>query len=382
MLMRKISLYSSLAALFILVSCGKKEQQAPAQGSMPFPVQTIAKQDATVYEEYSATLEGVQNVQIRPKVNGFIQKIYVDEGQMVTKGQLLFKLETQTLNQDASAAKAAVNAAQVEVDRLIPLVERKIISNVQLETAKARLAQAKSAYGSIAVTIGYGTIVSPASGVIGSIPFKEGSLVSSASEQPLTTVSDTRTVRAYFSMNEKQLLNFNKTFKGATTAEKLKSVPEVSLLLVDDSEYDHKGKIATVNGLINPSTGTTQFRADFQNPQGLLRSGSTGVVRIPITQKDVVLVPQNAVFEMQGKKIIYVVGNDNKVKSRIITTNGTSGLNFIVTQGLEVGEKVVVEGASKMKDDMEIVPQEVTVAPQTASSVTDSINSKPSPAKK
>jgi membrane fusion protein (multidrug efflux system) len=382
MLMRKISLYSSLAALFILVSCGKKEQQAPAQGPMPFPVQTIAKQDATVYEEYSATLEGVQNVQIRPKVNGFIQKIYVDEGQMVTKGQLLFKLETQTLNQDASAAKAAVNAAQVEVDRLIPLVERKIISNVQLETAKARLAQAKSAYGSIAVTIGYGTIVSPASGVIGSIPFKEGSLVSSASEQPLTTVSDTRTVRAYFSMNEKQLLNFNKTFKGATTAEKLKSVPEVSLLLVDDSEYDHKGKIATVNGLINPSTGTTQFRADFQNPQGLLRSGSTGVVRIPITQKDVVLVPQNAVFEMQGKKIIYVVGNDNKVKSRIITTNGTSGLNFIVTQGLEVGEKVVVEGASKMKDDMEIVPQEVTVAPQTASSVTDSINSKPSPAKK
>jgi membrane fusion protein (multidrug efflux system) len=382
MLMRKISLYSSLAALFILVSCGKKEQQAPVQGPMPFPVQTIAKQDATVYEEYSATLEGVQNVQIRPKVNGFIQKIYVDEGQMVTKGQLLFKLETQTLNQDASAAKAAVNAAQVEVDRLIPLVERKIISNVQLETAKARLAQAKSAYGSIAVTIGYGTIVSPASGVIGSIPFKEGSLVSSASEQPLTTVSDTRTVRAYFSMNEKQLLNFNKTFKGATTAEKLKSVPEVSLLLVDDSEYDHKGKIATVNGLINPSTGTTQFRADFQNPQGLLRSGSTGVVRIPITQKDVVLVPQNAVFEMQGKKIIYVVGNDNKVKSRIITTNGTSGLNFIVTQGLEVGEKVVVEGASKMKDDMEIVPQEVTVAPQTASSVTDSINSKPSPAKK
>lgn len=379
MQMRNISLFSSLIATLILVSCGKKEQQAPVQGPMPFPVQTIVKQDATVFEEYTANLEGVQNVQIRPKVNGFIQKIYVDEGQTVSKGQLLFKLETQTQDQDASAARAAVNAAQVEVDRLIPLVDRKIISNVQLETAKAKLAQAKSNYGSIAATIGFGTIVSPVSGVIGSLPFKEGSLVSSAGEIPLTTVSDTRTVRAYFSMNEKQLLNFNRTFKGATTAEKLKNAPEVSLLLVDNSEYEHKGKIASINGLVNPSTGTTQFRADFQNPEGLLRSGSTGIVRLPIIHKDVVLVPQNAVFEMQGKQIIYVVGSDNKVKSRIVTTQGTSGLNFIVSQGLEAGEKVVIEGASKLRDDAEIIPQE---AEKSAEPVSDTIQKNQPSAKK
>ncbi len=357
--MNKKSIFSALIAIVVLASCGKKQEQAQApQGPAPFPVQTIAKQDAVVYQEYTANLEGQQNVEIRPKVNGFIQKIYVDEGQVVKKGQILFKLETQTQNQDASAAQANVKAAQVEVDRLKPLVDRKIISEVQLETAKAKLAQAKSAYGAIAANIGFGTIVSPVNGVIGSLPYREGSLVSSTSEMPLTTVSDTKVIRAYFSMNEKQLLFFNKTFKGATTAEKLKAAPQVSLLLVDGSEYDQKGKLATMNGLVNPTTGTTQFRAEFNNPEGILRSGSSGIVRLPIEQKGVILVPQNAVFEVQGKQTLYVVGKDNKVKSRIVTTNGTSELNFIVTDGLQEGEKVVVEGASKLKDDMEIVPQE------------------------
>lgn len=357
--MNKKSIFSALIAIVVLASCGKKQEQAQApQGPAPFPVQTIAKQDAVVYQEYTANLEGQQNVEIRPKVNGFIQKIYVDEGQVVKKGQILFKLETQTQNQDASAAQANVKAAQVEVDRLKPLVDRKIISEVQLETAKAKLAQAKSAYGAIAANIGFGTIVSPVNGVIGSLPYREGSLVSSTNEMPLTTVSDTKIVRAYFSMNEKQLLFFNKTFKGATTAEKLKATPQVSLLLVDGSEYDQKGKLATMNGLVNPTTGTTQFRAEFNNPEGILRSGSSGIVRLPIEQKGVILVPQNAVFEVQGKQTLYVVGKDNKVKSRIVTTNGTSELNFIVTGGLEAGEKVVIEGASKLKDDMEIVPQE------------------------
>ena len=364
--MNKKSIFSALIAIVILASCGKKQEQAPAQGPASFPVQTVANQDAVVYQEYTANLEGQQNVEIRPKVNGFIQKIYVDEGQVVKKGQILFKLETQTQNQDAAAAQANVKAAQVEVDRLKPLVDRKIISEVQLETAKAKLAQAKSAYGAIAANIGFGTITSPVNGVIGSLPFREGSLVSSTSEMPLTTVSDTKIVRAYFSMNEKQLLFFNKTFKGATTAEKLKAAPQVSLLLVDGSEYDQKGKLATMNGLVNPTTGTTQFRAEFNNPEGILRSGSSGIIRLPIEQKGVLLVPQNAIFEVQGKQTLYVVGKDNKVKSRIVTTNGTSELNFIVTDGLQEGEKVVVEGASKLKDDMEIVPQEKQQAPAEA----------------
>lgn len=364
--MRNTHFFTVLLSSVLFISCGNKQEQAAAPaGPMPFPIVTVQKQDAVTFQEFAANLEGQQNVEIRPKVNGFIQKIYVDEGQSVRKGQLLFKLETQTLNQDASAAKSSVRAAQVEVDRLKPLVERGIISNVQLETAKARLAQAQSAYGSIAANIGYGTITSPVDGVIGSIPYKAGSLVSSASEQPLTTVSDARIVRAYFSLNEKQLLQFNKTFKGSSIAEKLKNVPEVTLLLPDNSEYDIKGRLVTMNGMVNPTTGTTAFRAEFKNPEAILRSGSTGIIRLPVIRKDVILVPQNAVFEMQGKQLIYVVGAGNKVKSVVIQTGGTSGRDFIVTSGLEAGDKVVVEGASKLKDDVEIIPQPAADSAET-----------------
>ncbi len=359
--MRKIKSFSALALMLIIVSCGKKQEQAQAPaGPMPFPVQKAINQDATVYQTYTANLEGQQNVEIRPKVSGFIQKIYVDEGQVVRKGQLLFKLETDTQNQDASASKAAVNAAQVEVDRLIPLVDRKIISNVVLETAKAKLAQAKSSYNAVIATINFGTIKSPVDGVIGSIPFKEGSLVSSTSEIPLTTVSDTKKMRAYFTLNEKELLDFNRTFKGVTTSEKLKTVPSVELVLVDNSIYEHKGKIETINGIMNASTGTTNFRAEFPNPQGILRSGSSGVIRLPVEQKNVTLIPQNAVFEMQGKQMVYVVGKDNKVVSRIIETSGTSDLNFIVKSGIEEGEMIVTEGTSKLKEEMQIIPQQAS----------------------
>ncbi len=359
--MKKRFLAGGMAALFLIASCGKKEDQAAqaAPPPMPFPVQTLAKQDALVYDEYTANLEGQQNVEIRPKVNGFIQKIYVDEGQVVRKGQLLFKLETQTLNQDAAAAKANVAAAQVEVDRLKPLVDRKIISNVQLETAKARLAQAKAAYSGVAASIGFGTITSPVNGVIGSLPYKEGSLVSATSEMPLTTVSDTKGMRAYFSMNEKQLIDFSRRFDGATLQEKLKKAPQVSLVLVDGSEYEVKGTLQTVNGMADEATGASQFRADFANPQAVLRSGSKGVIRIPIEYKGALLVPQMAVFDMQGKQMIYVVNKDNTVKSKIITTSGTTGLNYIVSEGLEEGETIVTEGASKLKDGMAIVPQPI-----------------------
>lgn len=355
--MKNRSLFGAIAALLIVASCGKKEEQAPPMGPMPFPVQTVAKQDATIFEEYTANLEGQQNVEIRPKVNGFIQKIYVDEGQVVRKGQLLFKLETQTLNQDAAAAKANVTAAQVEVDRLKPLVDRKIISSVTLETAKAKLAQAKAAYSAIAANINYGTITSPVDGVIGSLPYKEGTLATANSELPLTTVSDTKVMRAYFSMNEKQMISFSREFKGATLQEKLKNTPPVTLLLADGSEYEEKGKLVTVTGLVNAVTGTSQFRAEFNNPQAILRSGSHGLVRLPITMKSALIVPQNAVFDMQGKQMIYVVNKDNTVKSKIITVKTTSGTNFIVEGGLEEGEVIVVEGAGKLKDGMAIIPQ-------------------------
>lgn len=236
---------------------------------------------------------------------------------------------------------------------------------MQLETAKARLANAKSAYGSIATNINFGTITSPVNGVVGSLPYREGSLVSATTEMPLTTVSDAKVIRAYFAMNEKQLLFFNKTFAGNNSTERIKNVPAVSLVLVDGSTYDQKGKISAISGIIDPTTGTTQFRADFPNDKGILRSGNSGEVRIPITVQDAILIPQNAVFEVQGKQLVYVVDKSNKVQSKVIETSGTSELDFIVTNGLASGDIVVTAGALRLKDGMEILPQNSAVAAST-----------------
>lgn len=360
---KKSMLRTILAILLAVaaVSCKNEKPHQQAIGPITLNVQKVKKQDALIYQQYSANLEGQQNVEIRPKVTGFIQKIYIDEGQVVKKGQLLFKLETATLSQDASAAKARVNVAQVEVDRLVPLVERNIISNVQLETAKANLAQAKSNYNSIVANINYANIKSPVNGVVGSLPYKEGSLVSGTIAEPLTTVSDTKNMRAYFSMNEKELLEFSRAFKGETMQDKINSLPEVSLILVDNSTYDHPGKIETINGLINKRTGSTEFRAVFQNPEGILRSGGSGIIQIPFTEKNIVLVPQVAVFEMQGKKIVYVVGKGNKVESKVIETDGTFDLDYIVSSGIEEDELLVVEGVSKLSEGQEIIPNHVAI---------------------
>jgi membrane fusion protein (multidrug efflux system) len=326
-------------------------------GPMPLTVMSVKKQDAVINKEYSVNLEGQQNVEIRPKVSGFIQKIYVDEGQPIKKGELLFKLETATLSQDAAAAKARVNVAEVEVNRLIPLVERNIISAIQLETAKANLAQVKSTYNSIMATINYANITSPVNGVIGSIPYREGSLVSSTITEPLTTVSDAKMVRAYFSMNEKELLDFTRTYEGQTMQEKINNIPEVSLSLIDKSIYEHKGKIETISGLINQRTGSTECRAIFPNPNGILRSGGSGLIKIPFVEEDIFLIPQIAVSELQGKHRVFIVGENNKVSSRVLEINGTSELNYIISSGLNEGELVVVEGVSKLIEGQEISPK-------------------------
>lgn len=357
--MKRLTLAFSSVALIILASCGNKneQQQMPPSGPPTVPVMVVEKTDALTYQTYAANLEGQQNVEIRPKVNGFIQKIYVDEGQMVKKGQLLFKLETAVLNQEANAGRAIVNAAQVEVNRLKPLVDRKIISEVVLETAKAKLAQAKSTFSSTQASIGYGTITSPVDGVVGSIPFKEGSLASATSEMPLTTVSDTRNMRAYFSLNEKQLLQFNKNFAGANTAEKLKNVGDIELTLVDNSIYNQKGTIETINGSMNAATGSTEFRARFANPQGLLRNGSSGEVRIPVMRKDIMLIPQTAVFDVQGKQMVLKIGAENKVESTVIKIDGSDGDNFIVIDGLAEGDQIVTAGVTKLRPGTQVVPE-------------------------
>ncbi|RKR14949.1 membrane fusion protein (multidrug efflux system) [Maribacter vaceletii] len=359
--MKKLSIIGLLSIALLLSSCfSKTPTQNTTATAPPAPSLSVAKlnkEDITVYTEFSTILEGKQNVEIWPKVSGFVQEVYVEEGQKIKKGQLLFKLETQTLNQDANAAKASVNVAQVEVNKLKPLVEKGIISDVQLETAKANLEQAKASYESVASTINYSRITSPVDGYIGEIPFKIGALVSSTMTQPLTTVSDISQVRAYFSMNEKELLKLKESMpKNNNNVMDVNKAPEVTLVMVNGKDYPEYGKIAMINTIINSTTGSVTARADFNNENNLLSSGSTGKIKIPTVYKDAYEIPQVATIDLQGKKLVYVLKEDNTVTTLPLNIITTTQKGYIVEKGINEGTTIVLEGVSKLKDGTVINP--------------------------
>ncbi|MBC6111067.1 efflux RND transporter periplasmic adaptor subunit [Pedobacter sp. CCM 8938] len=362
----------------LLASCGsnddaKKAAAAAAAGPQPYPVFTVNAQTTELNSDYPATIEGIQNIDIRPKVDGFIQKILVDEGAVVKKGQLLFTImapqyeqEVRTARAAISSAEADVNAAQLQVNKTRPLVEKDIISKYDLDAAqltlqsrKAALSQAKAALANAQVNLSYTSITSPVDGVVGSIPFRNGSLVSSSSTEPLTTVSNTSRVYAYFSLNEKQLLDFSKTYKGNTLAQQMKNIPAVSLVLADGTVYAQNGKIESINGQINTATGSASLRATFPNPISLLKSGGSASVRIPQHIENAILIPQKSTIDLQGKKFVYVLGDSAKIISTEIQIMDLAKDKFyVVTKGLKAGDKVVLEGFQSLKDGAKIKPEE------------------------
>lgn len=352
-----------LGVLLTANSCGdsKAEQPAAQQAQAPsLPVVTLPTQTVTGFTSYPARIEGIVNAEVYAKIAGYITSVAVDEGQKVRKGQTLFRLETQSLNQDAAAAKANVNAAQVEVDKLKPLVEKNIISNVQLETAKAQLQQAKSSYNGIAANIDYGNIKSPVDGYVGAINLRAGSLVSPSSQEPLTIVSDISEVYAYFSMNEKEYLDFIQKAEGETIEEKIKNMPEVNLILANGSEYSTKGKIETINSQINMNTGTISFRAVFENPARILTNGNSGKIQIPKTYTDVVVVPKESTFEQQGSIYVYKLDANNLASAAKLSITGDVENLYVVSSGVEKGDRIVAKGANTLRGQTTIQPQETS----------------------
>jgi len=353
---KKIYFISALCLLLSIISCKDKEIKQE-KGAMSYKVVQASKDSTTLLSEYPTKLEGITDIDIRPKTDGYIEKIYVDEGQQVKKGQLLFKLETQTANQDAAGAKAQVLAAQVDVNRLKPLVERKIISNVQLETAKANLANAKSIYQSILARISYATITSPINGVVGTLPLKVGSYVSSQTVEPLTRISDISKVYAYFSVNEKEQLDIMMHAKGKTFQDKIDQMPVVNLVLSNGAAYPETGKIETFSGQANMQTGSFNVRAGFPNPNRLLRSGGSGTIQIPTQLNSVILIPQSATIELQDKRIALIVDNENKVKFVPIEVRPVPGGQFfVVDKGLNINDKFLVEGVGIIAEGTIIKP--------------------------
>ena len=356
--MRKSSLIGIALGTFLFVSCQDNEAAPPAQGPSPFPVIEVPVRTVTGYSSYPVSIEGTVSSGVRAKVPGYITDVLVDEGEKVRKGQILFKLETESLSQEAEAAQANVNAAQVEVDKLKPLVDKGIISSVQLETAKARLAQAKAGYSSIAANIGYANIKSPVNGFVGSIPFREGALISPNDPKPLTTVSDIDEVFAFFSMNEEEYLNFLQNTPGENLTQKLENFPPVQLQMVNGNLYEKEGEIITVSGQVDPSTGTVNFKAIFPNT-GILASGNSGKIRIPRTYENVPVVPESASFEQQGIVYVYRVKGDSLAVSNPIEVTDRVNNLIVVKSGIEKGDKIVAQGVGKLRNNTPLKPQPI-----------------------
>ena len=354
----------------VLASCGGgKSGGKPNFGDNEYAVRTVQGQNADLQTTYPATIKGVQDVEIRPKVSGFITKLCVKEGQQVKAGQLLFVIDNVTYAAAVRQAKAAVNAAKAQLNtaRLTynnseKLFKNNVIGSYELQSSKnamesaaAQLAQAEAAYVSAKQNLDFCFVTSPANGVIGDLPYRVGALVSASSQQALTTVSNNSTMQVYFSMTEKDLLDMTKTAGGVNAA--ISSYPAVKLQLADGSIYSHPGKVATVSGVIDPTTGTVSMRADFPNPERVLKTGASGSIVVPHTATSAVVVPQDAVVEVQDKHFVYVVGKDNKVKYTPVEINSQNdGKNYIITSGLHIGDRFVVNGVSSLQDGMEIKP--------------------------
>lgn len=369
--------------LFILsiisASCSSKNKNAPPPNQVKdYQVLTLTPQNVTVHQDFPATIEGQQVIEIRPMINGYIQRIFVNEGDRVKKGQLLFKIQNPVFEQEVITAQASinraeadVNTARMEIEKVRPLVEKQIVSDYRLKTAElalrsneAGLEQAKASLVNARTNLAYTDIRSPQDGIIGTIPYKTGALVSSNSTQALTTLSDISNVYAYFSWNEKQLLDFLSESPGETIEEKIKNIPPATLVLANSTEYPEKGKVEMASGLISTETGSATFKAIFPNRNGLIRSGSSAIVRIPEIMDSILMIPQSASWEIQNNYFAYRVGEDNKVTAvPIKPIPSDDGKNFIVKDGLLAGDRIVTEGVNSLKSGMEINPIQAAGAP-------------------
>ena len=362
-----------MASFMAAVSCG----QAPTeQGPAQYGVTTIATTDREIQSNYSATIRGRQDIDIYPQVSGTISELRVTEGQSVSKGQTLFiidqvpyKAALQTAEANVAAAKASVATAQLTYDSKKELFAKSVVSQYDLSTAentlltaKAQLAQAEAQRVNAANNLSYTVVKAPANGMVGTLPYRVGALVSASMPQPLTTVSDNSEMYVYFSMTENQLLNL--TRKYGSIANTLKNMPDIQLQLNDGSIYDQTGRIESISGSIDSSTGSVQLRAAFPNKGGLLHRGGAGSIILPVNYPECIVVPQVATFELQDKVYVYKVVDGKATSSMIDVEKINNGREYIVKSGLVPGDVIVAEGVGLLREGTPIVAKTQGAAAQ------------------
>ncbi len=350
------TILSGTLVLLLLYSCGSKQEQTTQQtSSKKYPVSEAKKQDVILHSEFPTILKGEVDIEIKPRLTGTIEKVYVDEGTVVKKGHALYLFDSPESKQSLEAAQATYNTAKLDVERMRPLAEKGIISDVLLKSYENKYNSAAASLEKSQASMGWVSVTSPINGTIGTLPYRLGSLVTSSSI--LTHVANTQNVVAYFSMNEKELLSFLKKWEGNTQAEKIKNMPSVQLILADGSTYEEEGRIETISGVVDSNTGSVNIRASFPNPHGLLRSGTSGKVIIPDALKDVYVIPQKATFSQQDKTLVFMY-EDSKAVSRVIKVESTpDGKSYVVLDGIKAGDKIITDGVSTLKSGMEIQVQ-------------------------
>lgn len=353
-----------------LSSCGKKDPGADAAYGAPKPeVDFFHAESMTgeVEKKYPGIIEGSVNVDIKAQVSGYLEAIYVKEGQYVTKGQSLFKIKGDVFNEQVNSSRASYKSAlanlanaKLEVEKIRPLVEGNVYSDMQLKTAQAnyeasqaQVAQAKAALGSSQINADFSLIKAPVSGYISRIPNRVGNLVTPADTVPLTTLSEINTVFVYFSLSESDYLSFIKDSK---------SKKSVSLIMADDSLYEQQGALEVASGNIDRSTGTIALKAVFPNPNKILRSGGSARVVLNNSLSSVVSVPMASVKDIQDKFFVFVLKGGNKVAMVPIEIEGSAGVNYFVKSGVKQGDKIALNSIDVLSDSMEVVPKEAAKA--------------------
>jgi len=359
-------LIAMLSVTLAFTSCTEKATITTQQEVQNLPVTQVLMRDTTLHREYVADIQAIQNVELRARVPGFLERIYVDEGQEVKKGQLLFKINDEEYKAELAKAKANMQntiaeakAVELEVDRLRVLVDKNVISKTELDVAqarleavKARIAEARSAETNATMRVSYTSIRAPFDGIIDRIPLKTGSLIEHGTL--LTTASDISNVFAYFYVSESEYLQYMK-MRGNAEADS----DEVNLILADGSPYPHTGMIETMEGEFKASTGSIAFRARFPNPEKILKHRATGRISLSSTIQNAIIVPQKSVFEIQDKNYVFLVDSLNQVKMKNFVPKTRFSHYYIVESGLEPGDRIVFEGIQNLQEGMEIEPQHV-----------------------
>ena len=350
----------------VLAACGN----APAvQNQSEYQVMDITISDKELQTTYSAAIRGRQDIDIYPQVSGTLTRLCVEEGQAVRKGQILFIIDQvpyiaalRTAEANVEAAKAAVATSRLTYDSKRELYAQKVVSEFDLKTsynsllsAKAQLAQAEAQQINAANNLSYTEVKSPADGVVGILPYRVGTLVSAGMPKPLTTVSDNSDMYIYFSMTENQMLKLPRRYGSKDKA--LAEMPAVSLQLNDRSTYAQEGKIETISGVIDTSTGTVSLRAVFPNKEGLLTSGGSGNIIIPVKKENCIVIPQAATYEVQDKVFVYKVVDGKAQSAPVQVTRVNGGQEYIVENGLQAGDVIVVEGVGLLREGAPIVPK-------------------------